>query len=125
MGFFNTIARWVGNLGSPSGVYNSIKDVFGKVYNGVSNVVHTVGNVVDRVDDFIHNVRQANIPVISDLATVAQSNPIYGSILRGSKYAERAVDTAGTIGKTIDTVMQPLVTGADQVIQGAKQLGGS
>jgi hypothetical protein len=125
MGFFKTIARWIGNIGSVSGKYAGIKDVFGKIYDGASSVVHTVGNIVDKVDGFIQNVKQKNIPLVSDLATAVQSNPIYGSILRGSKYAQEAVDTAGEIGRTIDGAISPLVSDADYVIKRAKEIGNS
>ena len=115
MGWFSNIARKIGSLGEFSGIYNSVKDTLGKVYNPIKNVVHTVGGVVDKVDDFVKNVAQKNIPVISNLAQTAQAHPYYQGVLRGSKMAEQYVDRAGEIGKMADSALTPLTEGADKI----------
>ena len=114
MGFFKTIGRWLGNVGSVMGNYSGLKDIVGNVYGGIKNVVHTVGGVVDKVDSFIQNVKNENIPIVSDLAAVASGNPLYTAILRGSKYANEIVDTAGQIGTAVDKVASSIFDPKDE-----------
>lgn len=104
-----------------SAAYNSIKDKVGNVYGGIRNAVHTVGNVINGVDKFVSDVRGQNIPVVSNLADAVQANPYYRAIVQGSKMVNQAVDTAGEIGKTVDSVLAPTAQAIDAVSSKFKQ----
>lgn len=115
-GFFQTLFK-----NGVHSAYNSVKDRVGNVYSGVRNAVHKVGDTINSIDRFISDVRGKNLPAISNIAEAVQSNPYYRAVLTGSKKAEEYVDTAGQIGKAVDSVLDPATQGIDMLASKLKK----
>ena len=107
MGFFNRVSNWLNTTGKK--IYNGIRNGVATGYNAVKNIGQTIGKVSDGIDGFLNNAK--SIPLVGQLATAIQANPIYSEVRAGIKTGNDVINTAGDIGgkvgAALDSVMPP------------------
>jgi hypothetical protein len=106
MGFMQRLSNWMQQTGSK--IYNGIRHGASVGYNAVSNVAHKIGSVADGIDNALTQVR--SVPVIGQVASTLQNNPIYQEARGLIKSGVGTVDQVGEIGKSIAKPLDNILT---------------
>ena len=109
MGFLGRISQWVNTTGAKA--WNSVKQGAATGYNMVHGIAHKIGSVADGIDQALTNIK--GVPIVGQLATALQTNPLYQEVKQGIKTGVDVVDKAGQIGREVGGAV-------DKVLEGAK-----
>ena len=101
MGFFGRVSNWLNTTGAKT--YNAVRAGLSTGYHAVKQITGKIGGIADTVDNTLNAVK--DIPVVGELATVLQSNPLYQEARSIIKTGQKVVDDAGKIGTVADRVI--------------------
>lgn len=107
MGFLNRLTTWINKTGTK--VWNDVKSGASTGYHFVKNVAHKIGSLADGVDKALTSVR--DLPIVGELATLIQHNPIYQDIKDGIMVGNKVVDEVGNVGNTVGQLIDTFLPG--------------
>lgn len=106
MGLLQRLGNWLNTTGAK--LYNGIRHGATTGYSNVRNVAHKIGEVASGIDNAINNVK--SIPVIGQVATLLQNNPMYQEAQSLVKSGVGIVDEIGDVGSKILKPIDQAVT---------------